>query len=197
LPGKAEARRRLSLPLEQHIAIYNGHLHTWKGAGTLAQAAQFLPQDFLLLFMGGTDEDIEKFKKEYGADQRIAIIGRKGDEERPLYLRAADVAVLPNTGKDQISASYTSPLKLFGYMAAGTPIVASDLPSIREVLSEKTAFFAQPDDPASFAKVLAHVVIHPTEAQMRAKTARSEVEQYEWQKRSGYILDFLGVTSSS
>ncbi len=191
LPEKAEARRRLSLPLERHIGIYNGHLHTWKGAETLAQAAQFLPDNFLLLFMGGTDEDIKQFKKRYGDDPRIAIVGRKPDEERPLYLRAADVAVLPNTAKDLISATYTSPLKLFGYMAAETPIVASDLPSIREILSERTAFFARPDDPASFAHALIQVVEHPAEARSRAKAAYAEVGQYEWQKRARYILDFL------
>lgn len=192
LPERSEARRRLALPEEKRIAIYNGHLHTWKGAGVLAQAVPFLPENFLLLFMGGTDEDIAQFKKEYGANRRIAIMGRKPDEERPLYLRAADVAVLPNTAKDLISTAYTSPLKLFGYMAAGTPIVASDLPSIREVLSEKTAFFARPDDPESFAKTLAYAAEHPAEGATRAKAARAEVERYEWRKRAQHILDFLG-----
>lgn len=192
LPSRKDAREKLSLPQQKRIVIYNGHLHTWKGAGTLAQAAAFLPDDFLVLFMGGTDEDIHAFTKEYGADTRIRILGRKEDAERPLYLRAADVVVLPNTAKDIISSNYTSPLKLFGYMAAGSPIVSSDLPSIREIISEKTAFFAKPDDPRSFADTILRAIQSPEDAQIRANAARAEVEKFSWEKRCAHILSFLG-----
>jgi len=75
--------------------------------------------------MGGTAVDIAAFTKMYGNDARVAIIGQKSDSERPLYLRAADMCVLPNSGESDISTTFTSPLKLFGYMASGTPIVAS------------------------------------------------------------------------
>ena len=145
----------------------------------------------MVMFMGGTDEDIAKFKDQYGGESRVAVIGRKSDQERPLYLRAANAAVLPNTGEDEISVRYTSPLKLFGYMAAGVPVVASDLPSIREVLSEEEAFFATPDDPQSFATRLQEVVHNQAHADARAGRARHKVVQYEWGKRAEAILQFL------
>ena len=189
--SKEAARAKLSLPQDRKIAIYSGHLHTWKGTDTLARAARLLPEHFLVLFVGGTDEDIAEFKKEYGHDARIRILGRRSDEDRPLYLRAADVAVLPNTAKDEISAKYTSPLKLFDYMAAGTPIVASDLPSIREVLSEKTAYFAVPDDAASFVATIVNAAEHPEEALEKASAAQNVVQNYDWKDRARRILGFL------
>lgn len=191
LPTKEDARKQLRLPREMLIALYNGHLHTWKGAGTLAQAASLLPTGSKVIFMGGTDEDIEVFKKQYGGDVRIDIIGRKGDSERPIYLRAADALVLPNTAKDEISVNYTSPLKLFGYMAAGTPIVASDLPSIREVVSEDEVFFATPDDPASFAESIKKISQNSLDAANKAVRARKLVDQYEWTNRAKAIVTFL------
>jgi glycosyltransferase involved in cell wall biosynthesis len=191
LPSKEEARRLLSLPQDKKILIYNGHLHTWKGAGVLAQAAGFLPDSFLVMFMGGTDEDIAAFRTQYGNMSTIRIIGRKDDSERPLYLRAADVAVLPNSAGDVISVQYTSPLKLFGYMAAGTPIVASDLPSIREVLDEHTAFFATADSPRSFADTLQDVANNPTLAKEKGECARNAAVGYDWHNRASQIIDFL------
>lgn len=188
---REEARRRVGLSPETKIAIYNGHLHTWKGAGTLAQAAQHLPHDVSIVFMGGTDEDIELFKKEYPADSRVRIIGRKPDSERPLYLRGADVAVLPNTAKDEISAKYTSPLKLFGYMAAGVPIVASDLPSIREIIDDESAFFVEPDSAEALAKGIGEVLENPERARQKAERARQLVADYAWEKRAARIVDFL------
>lgn len=184
LPSREEARQQLGLDPNTFIALYNGSLHTWKGADTLAEAAALLPDDMQVMFMGGADWDIEKFTEKYGDQKSIAIIGRKSDMERPVYLRAADVLVLPNTAKNEISVKYTSPLKLFGYMAAETPIIASDLPSIREVVSEKEVFFAEPDDPQSFADAMLHVRHNPEEAQRRASNARAVVEEFSWDKRA-------------
>ena len=68
--------------------------------------------------------------------------------EVAAQLRAADVLVLPNPAS-AISSAFTSPLKLFEYMAAGRPIVATDLPSMREVLhAEENALLVEPGNAA-------------------------------------------------
>lgn len=191
LPSRAQARLMLGLPASLSLVVYNGHLHTWKGAGTLAEAASYLPQECRVIFMGGTDKDIAEFKERYGSDPRVQVIGRKNDAERPLYLRAADAVVLPNTATEDISALYTSPLKLFGYMAAGAPIVASDLPSIREVLSDDTAFFAAADDPHSFAEAIGQALEQHEEAAARGDRARARAAAYDWSSRAEAIIGFL------
>lgn len=190
VPGKAECRLRCGLPSGAKIALYAGHLYAWKGVDVLAEAAKRLPEA-LVVFVGGTDHDIDRFRRQYGAVPNVAVAGRKPHEAVPYYLGAADVLVLPNSGKTEISAKYTSPLKLFEYMASGTPIAASDLPSIREILSERNAFLSNPDDPSALAERIRRIFDNPVEAGIIGERARLDAMRYTWQSRAEKIAKFL------
>jgi glycosyltransferase involved in cell wall biosynthesis len=78
-------------------------------------------------------------------------------------------------------------------MASGKPIVASDLPSLREVLSEKNAFLVKPDDPRALAEGIRFALAHPEEAARRAAQAREDVKRYTWEMRAEKILSFIGA----
>jgi len=190
--NKIESREKLGLPQDKKLAIYTGHLYEWKGTGILARATKFLPENFLVVFVGGTEKDIGEFKKIYENEPKIKIIGHESHEKIPMYLRAADVLVVPNTAKDTVSRLYTSPMKVFEYMASGTPIVASDLPSIREVLNESNAFLVASDDPEALSKGITQAI--SAEGQSRATQARLDVENYSWQKRAEKIIGFCKKT---
>lgn len=191
LPSREQARLELKIDNQKLIAIYNGHLEAWKGIDTLAAAAVQLPANSEVIFMGGTDEAIKTFRLQHSDNKIISIIGRRDDDVRPVFLRAADALIIPNSAQNEISVKYTSPLKLFGYMATGVPIVASDLPSIREILSEEEAFFAEPDNPASFAKMVTYIKNNPKEAARRAANAQALVGQYSWDVRAQKSIDVL------
>ena len=62
------------------------------------------------------------------------------------WLAAADILVIPTSGKEPIGARYTSPMKLFEYMAARLPIIAAKVPSLTEILSDDSAFWFEPDN---------------------------------------------------
>ncbi|HEX2513998.1 MAG TPA: glycosyltransferase family 4 protein, partial [Chloroflexota bacterium] len=161
LPSRAEARARLGLPAEGRVVAYTGHLYAWKGAHTLARTAGLLPPDVQVCIVGGTPADVAAFERylvESGS-QRVRLVGYVPPGEVPLWLAAADVLALPNSAGEAISARYTSPLKLFEYMAAGRGIVASDLPSLREVLRDGVnARLVAPDSPADLARGLAELL---------------------------------------
>ncbi|MDD5165089.1 MAG: glycosyltransferase family 4 protein [Candidatus Pacebacteria bacterium] len=187
---KSECRAKLGLPQNKKIVLYTGHLYSWKGADTLAQSAQFLDENTVVTFVGGHDYDIEVFKKRF-ADARISVLGRKSHDLMPYYMKAADVLVLPNSAKEDISRLYTSPIKLFEYMASGQPIVASDLPSLREVLNEKNCTFFAPDDASSLADSIKKILANQESVDIRAKQALIDVQEYTWQKRAQKIIDFI------
>ena len=84
-------------------------------------------------------------------ESRFLDVGRAPPQDVPLYLRAFDVCAMPHPATTQF-ARYTSPLKLFEYMAAGCAIVASDLPGWADVLADgETAILAPPDDIAAWS----------------------------------------------
>ncbi len=190
--SQEDARRQLDLPQDKKIALYAGHLFSWKGFAALALAAQDENlKDALVVFVGGTHSEIDKFQNDHVIGENVKLIGHVSYGRVPLYLQAADVLVLPNKNDGGISALYTSPLKMFEYMASGRPIVASDLPSIREVLNESNAVLVKPDKVEALAQGIRQLLDNPDIADRLAKKAFEDVQQYTWQKRAKKILDFL------
>ena len=185
---KVLSRKKLNLSDKGKIVVYTGHLYSWKGVDTLAKATELLVGVDVYL-VGGLVSDVEQFKKTYGHIENLHIVGLRPHEEMPLWQSAADVLVLPNTAKEEISVRYTSPMKLFEYMASGTPIVASDLPSIREVVSDETAFFAKPDDAEDFALQINKALVETSLSKDRADAARAVVAEFSWEKRAKRLME--------
>ncbi len=185
-----QAREQVGLPMDKEIVLYTGHLFGWKGADILAKAASHLPE-VLFLFVGGTEADVFEFRKRNRNRGNVIILGYQPRKMIPLYLKAADVLVLPNSGRELISRLYTSPLKLFEYMAAQRPIVASDLTSLREILNESNAVLVPPDNPSALAEGVRKVLSDSTSAESISRQARSDVQNYTWFKRAEKILKFI------
>ena len=76
-------------------------------------------------------------------------------------------------------------------MAANRPIVVSDLPSIREVLDEESAFFFVPDDAKSLADTIVHTLENSEIANRKAQKASELVHKYTWQTRADTIISGL------
>lgn len=189
--AKKEARRLAGLPLDKKVVMYTGHLYEWKGAQTLADAAGLLGDDIAVVFIGGAEDDIKKFKNKNSGRKNILIIGYIRHGRIPLFLKAADVLVLPNLGDEKISSSYTSPLKLFEYMAAARPIAASDLPSIREILNINNSILVEPGDAKSLANGIKQVLSDKELGDKISRQAYSDVQKYAWEKRAKSILKFI------
>jgi glycosyltransferase involved in cell wall biosynthesis len=188
---KEVARKKLGLPTEGNIVMYTGHLYSWKGVDTLAQSAILLSPDTLIVFVGGTDADVKRFKGMCSTAQNVKIIGHRVHSEIPLWQKAADVLVLPNTAKEDISKYYTSPMKLFEYMASQRPIVASNIPSIAEVLGDSNSVLVTPDDPKDLARGISELLKDTHHAKIVSDNAYSNVLEHSWGKRAKRILNFI------
>jgi glycosyltransferase involved in cell wall biosynthesis len=167
---------------------YAGHLYPWKGVDLVIEVIAALTDTRGLIIGGHPGEAdlarIQELARERGCADRIVFTGLLPPGDARRRMRDADVLVLPNP-TSAISNRFTSPLKLFDYMAAGRPIVASDLPSIREVLAnDDTAVLVEPGSvPALIAGVRRIRSDRPLAARL-ARRASEEVRRYTWTERA-------------
>lgn len=201
--NKTQCRQRLGLPLERPIIGYVGRFQAMgmeKGIPELIQAMKYLLEwqpdnPPLLLCVGGPMESVPHYKRiaqqEGIRSDCLFFHDRVPNSEVPYWMRACDIGTIP-WGWNKFSAYYTSPMKLFEYMAAGTPIVASDLPSLREVLRhEENAILVAPDDAFSLAEGLQRLLLNQQLATRLAQQAALDVRKYTWEKRAEQILTSL------
>ena len=106
-------------------------------------------------------------------------------------MKAFNVCAMPFP-RNEHYAYHMSPLKLFEYMASKRPIVASDLPSIREILNEESAILVEPGNPKALAEGIKKVLQDEELAKKLAENAHRDVQQYSWEKRAEKILEFMG-----
>lgn len=193
---KEEARRRLNLPQNKILIGYVGMLKTMgmeKGVNLLIESLKYLPQNILLVLVGGRKEDIGFYKKlteKEKLSERVLFVGQVKHEMIPMYLKAFDILVMPFP-YNQHYAFYMSPLKLFEYMASKRPIVATDLPSVREVLNEKNSVLIEPDNPKNLTDGIKFILENQKSAESLASQAFEDVQNYTWQKRAEKILGFI------
>ena len=175
------------LPSEPMIG-YAGHLYAWKGVDAILRALPLLPAARALI-VGGHDQepDLERVKalaRELGVDTRVTFTGLVEPARVPALLSQATVLVLPNPAS-AISTHFTSPLKLFEYMAAGRAIVASDLPAIREILRDgENALLVEPADPRAIAGAVQRLIEDPAFAARLARAAHARAAAFTWTRRA-------------
>lgn len=189
---KSEARRQLDLP-DKKIVLYTGQLLPGKGAEVFVEAATHVDEKVIFLLVGGHGDYLSRLQKQVNKNKlkNVILTGFQPPARIPLYQAAADVLALPATADHDISA-YTSPLKLFEYMASRRPIVASDLPVLKEILAdgENALLFAE-RDARDMAEKINRLLHDEYLAASLAEKAFQHVLQFTWDARARDILNFI------
>jgi glycosyltransferase involved in cell wall biosynthesis len=171
----------------RHI-IYAGSLFPWKGAADLVAAASLLPGCRIDL-VGGEARGIAELRSAPGAGAQIVFHGERTHREVLERLSAACIAVLPN--RDEADSAFTSPIKLFEYMASGCAVVATDLPALRELLDREEAAWAKPGSPESLAAAIGSLVREPQRARQLGERLREKSRRFTWAARAQRLRQLL------
>ncbi len=196
LPESSEIKSTLGFG-DHFTAVYTGHLYQGRGMDLLIELAKILPE-VPFVWVGGREEDVKNWREliEKNKIKNISLVGFVENKYIPTYQSAGDVLLMPY--ENSISGSsggnsvdFCSPMKMFEYMAAGKPIISSDLPILHEVLNEKNAIFCPFNDVNQWVEAINRIKNDPSYGVSLGNQARADVEQYSWTERARKSLDGL------
>ena len=174
---------------------YIGQLYPWKGVDVLVEAMGQV-KDAELVIVGGLppEPDLDRLKRlasSLSLESRVRFRGFVPPPELSAERRTADLFVIPLL--DSTTARlFTSPLKLFEAMASGRPVIASDLPSIREILThEENALLVPPGDARALAAAIERLLRDPALSARLAARALEDAKAYSWDRRAEAISSLL------
>lgn len=166
-----ETRARRSLNLNHHrMVLYAGNLEPYQGTEILIDS---LPRVLAghrrtcYVFIGGGKPQIERLRtraRRLGVESSIRWLGKKGLGETFRFMRMADVLISPMTQQKAV------PMKLYAYLQAGSPIVATNLPNHTQLLDRRTAVLVPPE-PSALAEGIVGVLKNPNAAAQMARRA--------------------------
>ncbi len=192
----ATLRRKLAGP-GQPVIVYAGSLYAGKGSDQILLAAQRMKSAKFVL-LGGRRHEVAELRARVEALglTNVEIRGRVAHAQVPDYLRAADVLIAPFTreGRDiggKVIIPFASPLKLFEYMAAGKPIVTSNIGAIPEVIRHlENGLLVTPGNVEELTTAISRLLDDRELSARLAAQAQRDVRRYSWEARAARILEF-------
>ena len=175
-------------PTAEARFLFTGSLLRWKGLETVLTAAHTLGVPFDIVGDAGGRSYYENYCHERG-HTNVVFHGHVAPEDLSKYYLPGTICVLPLT-RANIAMKYTSPLKLFEYLASGRPVVAGDVPSVREIVQHiEQAILLEPENTDAWTRGLSDLLgDRPVAAQM-ANRARSLAISCTWSNRARLLVD--------
>jgi glycosyltransferase involved in cell wall biosynthesis len=176
--------------------FFIGNFYPVSGIDTLIRALPKIPEATLTVIGGGGRgagdfERVSALAQEVGALERIDFRGFVEPHLLPQAYQEAEVLIMPMSDFVR-TRHFASPLKMFEYMSARRPIVATDLPTVTEILKDDcNAVLAKPDDPDSLADAIERTIQDPETALCLAEQAYKDVQKYSMERKCEAIYAFL------
>jgi len=189
----SEVRKRLNL--DGHFTVgFVGTFRPWHGVELLLSAFEDLhrmdPLTHLLLVGDGPlRPGFEDQIRNAGLQGAVTFAGRIAHDAVPLYLAAMDVAVAPYPDLDEF---YYSPLKVFEYMAAARPVVASRVGQVAEILTDgDTGLFFEAGDRAGLVRCLQRLRKDATICNELGRNAAAVCSEHTWNRNAARVLHWV------
>jgi len=175
LPEEVEALRELHGLCDRRVVVYTGNLESYQGIDLLLEAAPLVRErvpEVAIVLVGGDPAQVEVFRRQVsdcGLVGSVVAVGAQPPAAMPEWMALGEALVSPR------SQGENTPLKIYTYMRAERPIVATNLETHTQVLDASCAVLCRPtaDD---FAEGIARVLEDPETHAEIARAARKRVE---------------------
>jgi glycosyltransferase involved in cell wall biosynthesis len=142
--------------------------------------------DVVVGIIGGKEEQLRSLRETYPS---VRFFGTQPYRDIGNFQSMADVLVIPNDPQYREDQTYTSPIKLYAHLASGVPIVVTDLPTIRDVVTDETVNFFDGTSDSLVHEIAA--IQHDTQsAHNKALQAQGLAREYTWTKRAERIIQY-------
>jgi glycosyltransferase involved in cell wall biosynthesis len=197
-------RAELGIPRDVFIVGYTGSFKTMgmdKGVSdifrTIAELHQKGVTNVYVLAVGATPlekNEYERLAQELSIESFACVVTRVPWQKLPQYQQACDILAMPFPHTRHFDL-YMSPMKLFEYMASGKPIIASDLPSVRDILNSQNSVLIEAGSVEGLTKAVVQLINDQEQAQKIGLQSQNDAEKYTWDKRAERISLELGIVS--
>ena len=163
-----QLREALQIPSGAHVIMYTGNFATYQGVFILIDAIprvlESIPESIFVFVGAEATTSLQSLSVAEDALSSVRIIARQPRDTIPDYLDIADVLISPRN----LVGNF--PLKVFDYMAAGKPIVATDSPAHRSILDDDSAMLVTPNSDA-LADGIIQLYLNPYKAKKMSEEA--------------------------
>ncbi len=191
LPARNAARTALGLPLDRPIVGFAGALRPWHGLDVAIRALPLVPGAMLAVAGDGPVRlELQGLASRLGVVDRVHWLGQRSHEEVVRFLAGLDVALLPYPDLPDFGFS---PLKLYEYLAAGVPVVASDLGQVRLALEGgRWGRLVPAGDELALAEAVRSVLASMEDSRRVAQGARRfALKSHSWERRAERLTELL------
>lgn len=191
-------RNQLLLDKPWPIVLYQGGLQAGRGLPLLVQAAVMIPNAYFVFIGGGAlAEKLCQLAEKSGVSDRVHFIDTVPLERLPAYTASADIGVQP-IENSCLNHFTTDSNKLFEYLMAGLPVVASQVPEISRVLKRFNAgLLVPPGDGSALKSAIAKLVDNHELRKQLSANARKASEALNWDVQEEEFIDFYRCVAES
>ncbi len=194
-PRPTRLRDRLGLGPDVPIVLYHGGLTRDRGIEQLIESLPAMPTAILVLLgYGALQAELEARAADPALDSRLAVLPAVPPTELLDWVGSADVVAMP-IQPTTLNHRLTTPNKLFEAMAAGVPVMASDLPGMAGIVRETgCGVLVDPTDPGAIAAVIGGLLALPTADRwaIGRRGLEAHLARYHWEAQVGSLLDEYG-----